>query len=41
LLGSQIGVESRAKLAAHWLRPPIDIAFLHLVIYSYAHRFQY
>ena len=40
LLGSQIGVESRAKIATHRLRPPIDIAFLHLVIYFYAHRFQ-
>jgi len=37
LLGSQIGVESRAKIAAHRLRPPIDIAFLHLVVYFYAH----
>ena len=33
LLGSQIGVESRAKIAAHRLRPPIDIACLHLVVY--------
>jgi hypothetical protein len=41
LLGSQIGVESKAKLAAHRLRPPIDTAFLHLVIYFYAQRLQY
>src|SRR5882757_3827431 len=41
LLGSQIGVESTAKIAPHRLRPPTDIAFLHLVIYFYAQRLQY
>jgi hypothetical protein len=40
LLGSQIGVESKAKLEAHRLRSPIKIALLHLVVYFYAHRFQ-
>jgi hypothetical protein len=40
LLGSQIGVESRAKIAAHRLRSPINIALMHLVVYFYAHRFQ-
>ena len=38
LLGSQIGVESKAKIAAHPLRPPINIALLHLVAYLHAHR---
>src|SRR5207245_11738661 len=39
LFRSQIEVESEAKIAAHLLRPPINIVLLHLVVYLYARRF--
>jgi len=39
LLGSQIGVESEAEIPAHPLRPPVNIALLHLVVYVHPHRF--
>ena len=38
LFRRQIRFESRAKIASHWLCPPVDIALLHLVVYLYPRR---
>ena len=38
LFRSQIRFESRPKAAPHRLRPPVDIALLHLVVYLHPHR---
>ena len=39
LFRRQIRFESRPKSAPHRLRPPVDIALLHLVAYLHPHRF--
>lgn len=38
LFRCQLRFEYRPKIASHWLRPPVDVALLHLVVYLHPHR---